>query len=77
MDSLEKTRGFVQELLDAPDDALRAYVPGIPLFIVRGLLPYLPKQLPDTAGELDQTLDAVARFVAFLRSDDAPLELAE
>lgn len=73
--SLEKTKRFVDELIDAEDDDLRKYVPGIPIFLIRGLLPFIPKQLPDTPEELDSLLENCSRFVNYLRSDDEPAQL--
>jgi hypothetical protein len=70
--SLEKARALVDQLLDLPDDQLRAALPhGVPMAAARLLMPFVPNLLPATAVELDQQLDACEKFIAVLRSDPA------
>lgn len=70
--SLEKAQGMVDQLLDLPDKELRAMLPrGLPVAMVRGLMPFMANLLPATVEEFDHQLDHFGKFLAALRSDES------
>lgn len=62
MDSLEKVRIYAERMLDEE----------LPAPMAAFIAPQIPDRLPKTASELDAKLEALARDMLALRSDEAP-----